>query len=167
MTEAVAPPHTNGPSPRIAPGDAQLVTPRRGYRELFPSSWLRTPAKVTYSGEELEGTLLEFCSTGLIMQANALTDVDPGVITQISLASDDQLYRLAKGAGGNRAVLKACYREARTRDNRSVQQLLAGTYDLAAELEATPTADEVDQKANQQMTLVQAQVNAHHFVGAA
>jgi hypothetical protein len=65
MTEAVAPPHTNGPSPRIAPGDAQLVTPRRGYRELFPSSWLRTPAKVTYSGEELEGTLLEFCSTGL------------------------------------------------------------------------------------------------------
>jgi hypothetical protein len=62
---------------------------------------------------------------------------------------------------------RACYREARTQDNRSVRQLLAGTYDLAAELEATPTADEVDQKVNQQMTLVQAQVNAHHFVGAA
>jgi hypothetical protein len=54
----------------VTPGDAQLVTPRRGYRELFPSSWLRTPAKVTHVGRELEGTLLEYCSTGLIMQAN-------------------------------------------------------------------------------------------------
>ena len=166
MTEAIAS-HKNGPAPRVTPGDAQLVTPRRGYRELVPSSWLRTPAKVTHTGGELEGTLLEYCNTGLIMQANDLTDVDPGVITQISLASDGQLYRPAKGAGGNRAVLKACYREARTRDNRSVRQLLAGTYPVAAELESTPTAEEVDQKVNQQMTLVQAQVNAHHFVGAA
>ena len=65
MNEAYAPPHQNGPAPRMTPGDAQLVTPRRGTRELFPSSWLRAPAKVTHTGEELEGTLLEFCSTGL------------------------------------------------------------------------------------------------------
>ena len=51
-------------------GDSQLLAPRRGTRELFPSSWLRSPEKVTYSGGELEGTLLEFCSTGLIMQAD-------------------------------------------------------------------------------------------------
>jgi hypothetical protein len=65
MTETIAPPHTNSPAPRMTPRDTQLVAPRRGSRELFPSSWLRTPAKVTYSGGELEGTLLEFCSTGL------------------------------------------------------------------------------------------------------
>jgi hypothetical protein len=69
MAETIAPPHTNGLALRMTPGDAQLLTPRRGYRELFPSSWLRTPTKVTYSGGELEGTLLEFCSTGLIMQS--------------------------------------------------------------------------------------------------
>jgi hypothetical protein len=66
MTETIAPPHANGAAPRMTAGDAQLFTPRSGgYRELFPSSWLRTPAKVTYSGGKLEGTLLEFCSTGL------------------------------------------------------------------------------------------------------
>ena len=70
MTETIALPHQNGPAPRMTPGDAQLVTPRRGFRELSPSSWLRTPAKVTYSGGELQGTLLELCSTGLIRQAN-------------------------------------------------------------------------------------------------
>jgi hypothetical protein len=61
MTETIAPPPTNGPPPRMTLGDAQLVAPRPGSRELFPSSWLRTPAKVTYSGGELEGTLLECC----------------------------------------------------------------------------------------------------------
>jgi hypothetical protein len=65
MIETIAPPYANGPAPRMTTGDAQLVAPRRGSRELFPSSWLCTPAKVTYSGGELEGTLLEFCSTGL------------------------------------------------------------------------------------------------------
>jgi hypothetical protein len=69
MTETIASPHANGPAPQMTTGDAQLITLRRGHRELFLSSWLRTPSKVTYSGRELEGTLLEFCSTGLIMQA--------------------------------------------------------------------------------------------------
>jgi len=77
MTESIAPPHKNGPALRITLGDAQLAAPRRGSRELFPSSWLRNPAKVTYSGGELEGTLLEFCSTGLIMQANGYKTLVP------------------------------------------------------------------------------------------
>jgi hypothetical protein len=64
------PPHTNGPAPRVTPGDAQLVAPRRGTRELFPSSWLRQNARVMYDGGDLSGTLLEFCSTGLIVQTN-------------------------------------------------------------------------------------------------
>jgi hypothetical protein len=78
MTESIAPPHKNGPAPRITPGDAQLVAPRRGSRELFPSSWLRNPAKVTYSGGELEGTLLEVLQHGPDHAGQGIQD--PGVV---------------------------------------------------------------------------------------
>jgi hypothetical protein len=70
VTETIASPSQNEPSPRITPGDAQLVAPRRGTRELFPSSWLRTPAEVTHVGGTTEGTLLEFVSTRLIIQSD-------------------------------------------------------------------------------------------------
>jgi hypothetical protein len=65
-------PIPNGPAPRVSPdGSVQLLTRRRGSRELFPSSWLRTPAEVRHAGGITEGTLLEFCSTGLILQAKS------------------------------------------------------------------------------------------------
>jgi hypothetical protein len=60
----------DGPAPRVSPyGSVQLLTRRRGFRELFPSSWLRTPDEVRHSGGITEGTRLEFCSTELILQA--------------------------------------------------------------------------------------------------
>jgi hypothetical protein len=68
MTETTVAPHANGPSPRMTPGDAQLVTPRRSVRELFPSSWLKSTAEVTHVGGTTTGTLLEYVSTGLILQ---------------------------------------------------------------------------------------------------
>ena len=81
MTETILPPDANrtethpipnGPAPRVSPdGSVQLLTRRRGSRELFPSSWLRTPAEVRHAGGITEGTLLEFCSTGLILQAKS------------------------------------------------------------------------------------------------
>jgi len=58
-----------GPAPRMIAGDSQLLAPRSRTRELFPSSWLRSPAKVAMADGELEGALLDYCSTGLIMQA--------------------------------------------------------------------------------------------------
>ena len=79
MTETILPPDANrtetplipkGPTPRVSPvGSVQLLTPRRGSRELFPSSWLRTSAEVRHAGGITEGTRLEFCSTELILQA--------------------------------------------------------------------------------------------------
>jgi len=70
LTETIAPPHTNGPAPRVSPDrSAQLLTRRRGSRELFPSSWLRTSAEVRHAGGITEGTRLEFCSTELLLQA--------------------------------------------------------------------------------------------------
>ena len=81
MTETILPPDANrtethpipnGPAPRVSPdGSVQLLTRRRGSRELFPSSWLRTPAEVRHAGGITEGTLFEFCSTGLILQAKS------------------------------------------------------------------------------------------------
>jgi hypothetical protein len=37
---------------------------------LFPSSWLRHRARIIYDGGDLSGVLLEYCSVGLIVQAN-------------------------------------------------------------------------------------------------
>jgi hypothetical protein len=63
-------PIPNGPAPRVSPdGSVQLLTRRRGFRELFPSSWLRTPDELRHAGGITEGTRLEFCSTELILQA--------------------------------------------------------------------------------------------------
>jgi hypothetical protein len=79
LTETILPPDANrtethpipnGPAPRVSPdGSVQLLTRRRVSRELFPSSWLRTPAEVRHAGGITEGTRLEFYSTELILQA--------------------------------------------------------------------------------------------------
>ena len=79
MTETILPPDANrtethliskGSAPQVSlDGSVQLLTRRRGFRELFPSSWLRTPDEVRHSGGITEGTRLEFCSTELILQA--------------------------------------------------------------------------------------------------
>ena len=79
MTETILPPDANrtethliskGSAPLVSPdGSVQLLTRRRGSRELFPNSWLRTPAEVRHAGGITEGTRLEFCSTELILQA--------------------------------------------------------------------------------------------------
>jgi hypothetical protein len=81
LTETILPPDANrtethlisqGSAPQVSPdGSVQLLTRRRGSRELFPSSWLRTPAEVRHAGGITEGTLLEFCSTGLILQSKS------------------------------------------------------------------------------------------------
>jgi hypothetical protein len=63
-------PHKNGPAPRLTAGDSQLLSPRSRVRELFSSSWLRSPAKVAHEDGTSEGRLLDYCSTGLVMQAD-------------------------------------------------------------------------------------------------
>jgi hypothetical protein len=73
------------------------------------------------------------------------------------------LYDLAKAAGNNHALLKTVNREACHRDARGVRQYLATVYPIATEIESSPTADEVDQKVNQQWTLVHSQTHAHHY----
>ncbi len=64
---------TNGPAPMVTPDGSRLITRRPG-RELFPSSWLRHRARIIYGvgdqSQDLSGVLLEFCSVGLIVQAN-------------------------------------------------------------------------------------------------
>jgi hypothetical protein len=62
---------SNGPAPMVTPDGSYQLTARRPGRELFPSSWLRHRARVMYGdGQDLCGVLLEFCSVGLIVQAN-------------------------------------------------------------------------------------------------
>lgn len=53
----------------VTPDGSRLVSRRPG-RELFPASWLRRSAEVTYAGGSAKGTLLEFCGTGLVVQSN-------------------------------------------------------------------------------------------------
>ena len=61
----------NGPAPLVKPDGSYQLTARRPGRELFPASWLRHKARVMYGdGQDLSGVLLEFCSVGLIVQAN-------------------------------------------------------------------------------------------------
>jgi hypothetical protein len=67
VTETYTP---NGPAPMVTPDGSYQLTARRPGRELFPASWLRHKAEVTYAGGSLSGVLLEFCSTGLIVQSN-------------------------------------------------------------------------------------------------
>jgi hypothetical protein len=59
----------NGPAPMVTPDGSAKLTSRRPGRELFPATWLRHRAEVTYDGGSISGLLLEFCSTGLIVQA--------------------------------------------------------------------------------------------------
>ena len=62
---------SNGPAPMVTPDGSYQLTARRPGRELFPSSWLRHRARLVYGdGQNLDGVLLEFCSVGLIVQAN-------------------------------------------------------------------------------------------------
>ena len=70
MTQDLSTYTPNGPAPLVTPDDSHKLTARRPGRELFPSSWLRHKAEVTYDGGSLSGVLLEFCSVGLIVQAN-------------------------------------------------------------------------------------------------
>jgi hypothetical protein len=60
---------TNGPAPMVTPDGSRLTTRRPG-RELFPSSWLRHRACVVYDGGDLSGVLLEYCASGLVLQAD-------------------------------------------------------------------------------------------------
>ncbi len=69
MSEDFALHTANGPAPMVTPDGSYQLTARRPGRELFPSSWLRHKAEVTYDGGSISGLLLEFCSTGLIVQA--------------------------------------------------------------------------------------------------
>jgi hypothetical protein len=46
VTDTYAPPLTNGPAPRITPGDAQMVALRRGVRAV--SLWLAKDAGQGY-----------------------------------------------------------------------------------------------------------------------
>jgi hypothetical protein len=51
-----------GSAPQVSPdGSVKLLTRRQGSRELFPSSWLRTPDEVRHAGGITECTRLEFC----------------------------------------------------------------------------------------------------------
>ena len=82
--------HTpNGPAPLVTPGDAQLVGRRPG-RELFPSSWLRRQARIQYGeGKDLSGTLLEYCSVGLVVATNgSKTRIAWDALQLVELASD-------------------------------------------------------------------------------
>jgi hypothetical protein len=67
LTETHTP---NEPAPMVTPDGSYQLTARRPGREMFPSSWLRHKAEVTYDGGSMSGLLLEFCSTGLTVQAN-------------------------------------------------------------------------------------------------
>ena len=69
MAEDLGTSTPNGPAPMITPDGSAKLTARRPGRELFPASWLRHKAEVTYDGGSMSGLLLEFCSTGLIVQA--------------------------------------------------------------------------------------------------
>ena len=62
----------NGPAPLVTPDGSYQLTARRPGRELFPASWLRHKAEVTYEGGSLSGVLLEYCSAGLILQADGM-----------------------------------------------------------------------------------------------
>jgi hypothetical protein len=70
MTEDVSTYTPNGPAPLVTPDRGYRLTARRPGRELFPASWLRHRARIIYDGGDLAGVLLEFCSTGLIVQVN-------------------------------------------------------------------------------------------------
>jgi hypothetical protein len=74
QAEVSVPPSYNGPAPIVTPDGSAKLTSRRPGRELFPSSWLRGNARIIYdsgSGSvDAVGTLLEYCSTGLILQTN-------------------------------------------------------------------------------------------------
>ncbi len=71
MTEDIGTYTPNGPAPLVTPDGSHQLTARRPGRELFPSSWLRHRARITYGdGQDLSGVLLEFCGTGLVIQAN-------------------------------------------------------------------------------------------------
>ena len=67
VTETYTP---NGPAPMVTPDGTYQLTARRPGRELVPSSGLRHRARIIYDGGDLSGVLLEFCSVGLIVQAN-------------------------------------------------------------------------------------------------
>jgi len=53
-------------APLVTPDGSRLLARRPG-RELFPASWLRHRAAVSYEGGDITGTLLEYCSVGLIV----------------------------------------------------------------------------------------------------
>lgn len=53
-------------APLVTPDGSRLLARRPG-RELFPASWLRHKAAVSYEGGDITGTLLEYCSVGLIV----------------------------------------------------------------------------------------------------
>jgi hypothetical protein len=71
VTEDVVTHTPNGPAPLVTPDGSAKLSSRRPGRELFPSSWLRHRARIMYGdGQDLSGVLLEYCSVGLIVQAN-------------------------------------------------------------------------------------------------
>ncbi len=70
-------------APRVSPDGSRLLARRPG-RELFPASWLRHRAAVSYDngsgapgGGDLSGVLLEWCGAGLIVQTNGSKSLLP------------------------------------------------------------------------------------------
>lgn len=60
-------------APLVTPDGSRLLARRPG-RELFPASWLRHKAAVSYEGGDLTGTLLEWCGAGLIVRHRGRQD---------------------------------------------------------------------------------------------
>jgi hypothetical protein len=80
----------NGPAPMVTPDGSYQLTARRPGRELFPASWLRHRARIMYGNDQdLSGVLLEFCSVGLIVQANGSKNLIAWeALTMIELIQD-------------------------------------------------------------------------------
>jgi hypothetical protein len=81
--------------PLLTP-DASRLLARRPGRELFPASWRRHGVRISYDdgsgapgGTDLSGVLLEWCGTGLIVQANGSKSLLPWErIVMVDLTDD-------------------------------------------------------------------------------
>jgi hypothetical protein len=73
----------NGPAPLVTPDGSAKLTSRRPGRELFPASWLRHRAEITHVGGSISGVLLEYCSTGLIVQSDGVKKLVSWDVMQI------------------------------------------------------------------------------------
>lgn len=65
--------YRDGTQPVVS-ADGSRLLPRRPGRELFPASWIRCQATLSYhdgdKAHDLRCTLLDFCGVGLLVTAN-------------------------------------------------------------------------------------------------